>query len=98
MFSQELQAVSNKTGLAVMGEPCYGDYVDITDPDEIESTFSHVRSTYNSIQVIFLVLPKDEDFQQVQSKQIFNDIHCSLKYITFSMLVNVDNEHTGCYS
>lgn len=54
-FTQQLQKISNDAGMPIIGQPCFCKYA--TGPDQVEPMFRYLKSTFQSLQLVVVVLP-----------------------------------------
>lgn len=55
MFTTQLQKISNDAGMPIIGQPCFCKYA--TGPDQVEPMFRYLKSTFQSLQLVCVVLP-----------------------------------------
>nr|CAH0099722.1 unnamed protein product [Daphnia galeata] len=54
-FTQQLQKISNDAGMPIIGQPCFCKYA--TGPDQVEPMFRYLKSTFQGLQLVCVVLP-----------------------------------------
>ncbi|CAF0775064.1 unnamed protein product [Rotaria sordida] len=54
-FTQQLQRISNDAGMPIVGQPCFCKYA--TGIEQVEPMFKFLKTTYNGLQLIVVVLP-----------------------------------------
>ncbi|XP_037579108.1 protein argonaute-2-like [Dermacentor silvarum] len=54
-FTQQLQKISNDAGMPIIGQPCFCKYA--TGPDQVEPMFRYLKSTFQGLQLVVVVLP-----------------------------------------
>ncbi|XP_060520779.1 protein argonaute-2 isoform X2 [Cylas formicarius] len=54
-FTQQLQKISNDAGMPIIGQPCFCKYA--TGPDQVEPMFRYLKTTFQSLQLVVVVLP-----------------------------------------
>lgn len=54
-FTQQLQKISNDAGMPIIGQPCFCKYA--TGPDQVEPMFRYLKSTFQALQLVVVVLP-----------------------------------------
>ncbi|XP_021965366.1 protein argonaute-2 isoform X2 [Folsomia candida] len=54
-FTQQLQKISNDAGMPIIGQPCFCKYA--TGPDQVEPMFKYLKSTFQGLQLVVVVLP-----------------------------------------
>lgn len=54
-FTQQLQKISNDAGMPIIGQPCFCKYA--TGPDQVEPMFRYLKNSFNSLQLVVVVLP-----------------------------------------
>ncbi|XP_046672277.1 protein argonaute-2 isoform X1 [Homalodisca vitripennis] len=54
-FTQQLQKISNDAGMPIIGQPCFCKYA--TGPDQVEPMFRYLKSSFQSLQLVVVVLP-----------------------------------------
>lgn len=83
-FTQQLQKISNDAGMPIIGQPCFCKYA--TGPDQVEPMFRYLKSTFQALQLVVVVLPGKTP---VYGKLIKNDqyvterLHVSMLKQTF---------------
>lgn len=54
-FTTQLQKISNDAGMPIIGQPCFCKYA--TGPDQVEPMFRYLKSTFQALQLVCVVLP-----------------------------------------
>ncbi len=54
-FTQSLQKISNDAGMPIIGQPSFCKYAN--GPDQVEPMFRYLKSTFQGLQLIVVVLP-----------------------------------------
>ncbi|CAG0893618.1 unnamed protein product [Darwinula stevensoni] len=54
-FTTQLQKISNDAGMPIIGGPCFCKYA--TGPDQVEPMFRYLKSTFEGLQLVVVVLP-----------------------------------------
>uniref|UniRef100_T1J113 Protein argonaute-1 n=1 Tax=Strigamia maritima TaxID=126957 RepID=T1J113_STRMM len=54
-FTSQLQKISNDAGMPIIGQPCFCKYA--TGPDQVEPMFRYLKSTFQGLQLVVVVLP-----------------------------------------
>lgn len=54
-FTQMLQKVSADAGMPISGQPCFCKYA--TGPDQVEPMFRYLKSNFQGLQLILVILP-----------------------------------------
>ncbi|XP_018496698.1 protein argonaute-2 [Galendromus occidentalis] len=54
-FTQQLQKISSDAGMPIIGQPCFCKYA--TGPDQVEPMFRYLKSTFQGLQLVVVVLP-----------------------------------------
>lgn len=54
-FTTQLQKISSDAGMPIIGQPCFCKYA--TGPDQVEPMFRYLKSTFQGLQLVCVVLP-----------------------------------------
>lgn len=54
-FITQLQKISHDAGMPIMGQPVFCKYA--TGPDQVEPMFRYLKSSFQGLQLIIVVLP-----------------------------------------
>lgn len=55
LFTTQLQKISNDAGMPIIGQPCFCKYA--TGPDQVEPMFRYLKSTFQTLQLVCVILP-----------------------------------------
>ncbi|KAL7291786.1 hypothetical protein TKK_0014568 [Trichogramma kaykai] len=72
-FTSQLQKISNDAGMPILGQPCFCKYA--TGPDQVEPMFRYLKSTFQALQLVCVVLPgKTPVYGQAKRNETGDDV------------------------
>lgn len=84
-FTQQLQKISNDAGMPIIGQPCFCKYA--TGPDQVEPMFRYLKNSFNSLQLVVVVLPgKTPVYGNVLN---IMKIKCRRNALTFTLIYRI---------
>lgn len=84
-FTQQLQKISNDAGMPIIGQPCFCKYA--TGPDQVEPMFRYLKNSFNSLQLVVVVLPgKTPVYGNVLN---IMKIKCRRSALTFTLIYRI---------
>ncbi|CAB0034814.1 unnamed protein product [Trichogramma brassicae] len=80
-FTSQLQKISNDAGMPILGQPCFCKYA--TGPDQVEPMFRYLKSTFQALQLVCVVLPGKTPVYGKLNFQHYKIVHYDTRSVSY---------------